>query len=92
MNTQAKMVMWIGLFLIVMNMVVNWQTIKSALFSGGSSSGKGGSGGGGGGGGGGFLCTGCVGLPLPLRLACEAYCDAHGNPVPASVIAKGKAA
>jgi hypothetical protein len=44
-NGHAKAVMWIGLFLIAMNVIINWQTIRSLIFTGGSSSNSGGSGG-----------------------------------------------
>lgn len=45
MNSQAKTVMWIGLFLIAMNIVINWQEIRALIFTGPSSSGGGGGGG-----------------------------------------------
>jgi hypothetical protein len=87
MSTQAKLVMWLGLFLIAMNVVVNWQTIRGAIFGGKSSStgSKPPTGGG--------LCDHCASLPLPLRISCEALCISKGvglvtKPTPAK--SKGK--
>lgn len=44
MNKYAKIVLWLGLFLIVANIVKNWSTIKGTVFTNSTSSG-GGSGG-----------------------------------------------
>lgn len=85
MSGPGKIVLWIGFFLITMNVVMNWQTIKSALFSGEGSSGTGGGSGGKAG-----FCSHCATLPLPLRLSCEAACLAGtgGLVTPASKITK----
>lgn len=45
MNSHSKAVMWMGLFLITMNIVINWQQIRATIFHGPSSSGGGGIGG-----------------------------------------------
>jgi hypothetical protein len=44
MTSQGKTVMWIGLFLIGMNIIINWQQIRALIFTGPSSSGGGGGG------------------------------------------------